>query len=332
MYDNYKIKVPRDVFEEEVLLHSAPIFSPEGPIITSNEIYFTYRRGQRRVCITASVGENDYILSEKPYMERQIMATFNRMVKYPKYNLDDLPKGFDIKQLMFSHPKYDGKMLPFAVFYDLNSSFNYAELLGVIPDTDREYTGNIKKGDVGIRLYKDKWIFATSGHGFKCFPLISWNVKKFIDIYYKRKKEATTPEEKQKAKDFLTHHVGSMKYHNQIIRCWIIWNQNKNIEKYKDENTILMNTDSIISLKERTDLPLGTDIGQFDPAKIIKGRFAKRNMDYQFYDSDLIKKRGLDRSKREGFDIIGEAPKGKRTAPVIPSSTGYNFIRGKFKK
>ena len=51
--------------------------------------------------------------------------------------------------------------------------------------------------------------------------------------------------------------------YNIFIRLGILYNAAEYIKQFQDEDTVYCNTDSIVSLKRRTDLPLGIELGQF---------------------------------------------------------------------
>ena len=95
------------------------------------------------------------------------------------------------------------------------------------------------------------------------FPLIESPFKKYIDTYYKKKSNAKDKFERHKWKSYLNIASGLLHRHNIFLRLAVLYYASTYISQFIDEDTVYCNTDSIISTKKRTDLPLGDDIGQF---------------------------------------------------------------------
>lgn len=151
--------------------------------------------------------------------------------------------------------------------YDLNSAYSYA-MLQPLPDTSVEPRLNCILQENEIGFYKDGYATTIVGSFVEyAFPLKIYNFEKFIDTYYAKKKTATTKQEKDKWKFFLNIPCGMMAKYNIFIRLGMLHNAQKYMEQFIDENTIYCNTDSIISTKPRTDLPIGNEIGQFKPER-----------------------------------------------------------------
>lgn len=147
--------------------------------------------------------------------------------------------------------------------YDINSAYSYA-MLQPLPDTSVEPRLNciLKKGEIGF--YNDGSATEEEGAFVEyAFPLKVYNFDIYINRYYEKKKQAKTAEERKIWKDFLNIPSGMMQKNNIFIRLGLLYNEYKYISKFKDEDTVYCNTDSIVSLKRRTDLPLGDNIGEF---------------------------------------------------------------------
>lgn len=171
------------------------------------------------------------------------------------------------KPILYYNPKYEKQRLR-AYSYDINSSYSNG-MIQDMPDTsvnprirDRIKTHN----ELGFYI-KNKELICTEEIGKLCdfiFPKVESPFKRFVEVWYKRKKEAQSgTKEKQKAKDVLNFSVGYYQKVNPFIRARIISYANKLISDLMDENTLLCNTDSIVSLVPRKDLNIGENIGQF---------------------------------------------------------------------
>ena len=146
--------------------------------------------------------------------------------------------------------------------YDVNSAYSYA-MLQPLPDTSVEPRLNciLKEGEIGF--YNDGSITKEAGAYVEyAFPLKIYNFDIYINRYYEKKK-SSEGELRKMWKDFLNIPAGMMQKHNIFIRLGILYNAAEYIKQFQDEDTVYCNTDSIVSLKRRTDLPIGTELGQF---------------------------------------------------------------------
>ena len=146
--------------------------------------------------------------------------------------------------------------------YDINSSYSYA-MLQPLPDTSVEPRLNciLKEGEMGF--YNDGSATKEVGAYVEyAFPLKIYNFDIYVNRYYEKKK-SSEGELRKAWKDFLNIPAGMMQKHNIFIRLGILYNAAEYIKQFQDEDTVYCNTDSIVSLKRRTDLPIGTEIGQF---------------------------------------------------------------------
>lgn len=197
----------------------------------------------------------------------------------------DIEKKFLVttSPILYSNPKYDGKRVK-AYSYDINSSYSNA-MLQDMPDMSKlpKMNARICENELGYSIIDGKLI-CYEEVGKTCdfvFKRIESPFKRFIEVWYNRKKNATSIEEKEKAKEVLNYCVGYYQKVNPFIRSRIISYANKLIEDLIDENTLLCNTDSIVSLVPRNDLNIGKDIGQFKQEN--KGTlFAYKHLEYQW--------------------------------------------------
>lgn len=215
--------------------------------------------------------------------------TLQRYYKVPDFrkNTDpelDLPKtrknsfAFASKALVGFNPKYNGKEI-YLYEYDLNSAYS-DQMIKMIPDTTKYILYDIvKEGQVGFMFdYELTMIDEPGLYADIIFDLMESPFKKFVDVWFKKKKEAKTEQEKNLAKEQLNFPIGYMQRTNPFIRGYIIQKCNKRISKLIDENTALWNTDAIYSTVPRPELELGTGLGQW---KLEEGMFRLKNLEYQ---------------------------------------------------
>ena len=95
------------------------------------------------------------------------------------------------------------------------------------------------------------------------FPLMKSPFIKYVENYYAKKQKAKTKEERDLWKDFLNIPTGMSHKKNIFIRNAILYHAACYIRQFIDKDTVYCNTDSIVSLKKRTDLPIGDKLGEF---------------------------------------------------------------------
>lgn len=238
----------------------------------------------------------------------------NRVIK----NKKDAP--FSAKGLLWSNKKYEGKRVD-AICYDMNSAYSYA-MIQPMPDTSIPPKQKfIEKGEIGFYLNGDR---QTEGYSMFVFNLMESPFKKFVETYYKRKVKAKTRAEKRRAKEYLNFCVGFLQHRDPFTRAQIVGLANDRILDLIDENTIFCNTDSIVCLKERTDLEIGEEIGQWKVEH--KGKFAFVGYNYQWND-DIPSIRGKPKIDfKKGWDIL------KDPLPDCGNKFRYNQIKGVIEK
>lgn len=200
---------------------------------------------------------------------------------------DDKDKKFlaSARPFLYYNEAYENQRVR-AYSYDINSSYSNG-MLQDMPDTSVEPRINdVIRNNNELGFYmRDNELICTEELGKKCrfiFPKTESPFKRFIEVWYKRKKNAIEDTiEKQKAKDVLNFSVGYYQKVNPFIRSRIISYANKIIEDAMDCNTIYCNTDSIVSLTPRKDLNIGENIGQFKEEHNGK-MFAYKGYEYQW--------------------------------------------------
>ena len=155
-----------------------------------------------------------------------------------------------------------GKMLK-CWSYDINSAFPYA-MTKPMPDTTKEprYDDFIREGEIGF--YKSGKATDKVGHYAEIiFPLMASPFTDYVNYYFALKSQSMD-EFRAKWKLYLNIPTGCIQRHNIFLRNAIIYYSNEYIKKYIDDDTVYCNVDCIVSTKPRTDLPIGTELGQFD--------------------------------------------------------------------
>lgn len=170
----------------------------------------------------------------------------------------------------YSNSAYHKKRVK-AWSYDVNSAYA-AAMLKDMPDTSKECRqGYIEEGEIGFKLLPkfnndgDMCVAITEKGKYSnyIYPLMPSPFKKFVEKWYKIKKETKDKKEKEKAKAMLVCAVGYLQRRNPALRAAIMTYANQFIIERMDENTIYVNTDCIVSLVARDDLEIGEEVGQF---------------------------------------------------------------------
>ena len=147
--------------------------------------------------------------------------------------------------------------------YDINSSYSFA-MTKDMPDTRVKPKLNCKvnKGEIGF--CRDGSV-CLDGWAEFVFPLIKSPFIPFIDKYYPLKvKSAKNRQNKAKYKQILNIPTGYVQRLNPFLRNAIIYYAKEYVKQFIDENTLYVNTDSIISSVERPDIPIHpTELGKF---------------------------------------------------------------------
>lgn len=230
------------------------------------------------------------------------------------------------KPILYNNKKYN-KTRNYAYGYDINSSYPYA-MIQDMPDTTVKPKMYVKLGANELGFYIDNGeLICTEEIGKLCdfvFPRIESPFKRFVEVWYNRKKNAKTKKDKMKAKEILNFSIGYLQKVNPFIRARIISFANKVISDLIDENTLLCSTDSIISLIERKDINIGVELGQFKEEK--QGLFAYKDMNYQ-WNLETPKYRGVSKNWfKPGWDILVDK------TPITGNVVNFNPTTGLFEE
>ena len=227
---------------------------------------------------------------------------------------EDAP--FSAKGLLWKNKKYEGQRVQ-AICYDMNSAYSYA-MIQDMPDTSVPPKAKfIEPGEIGFDFDGNR---QTSGYSIYVFRLIESPFKKFVQTYYDKKNKAKTKAERRKAKEYLNFCVGFLQNRDPFTRAQIVGLANDLILSLIDENTLYCNTDSIVCLKEREDLKLGDNIGEWTIEH--RGDFAYVGFNYQ-WNLDKPSIRGKTKSYfKDNWDIL------KDELPECNNSYYFDRIKG----
>ena len=178
-----------------------------------------------------------------------------------------IAKDLTVSQYNWSDNEFKGKWIDKVWSYDMNSCFPYF-LQKPLPTGDIIRTDDfVKEGELGFRfgvdINTDKTTLITvfPGDNLKAQMIFKTKIYKGLSEYallgYRKKKQS--PEYKPIYNSF----VGSLKNHNIFMRAAVLGYAERYITSLRDENTLMITTDSITSLTPRTDLPIGSELGQF---------------------------------------------------------------------
>lgn len=197
--------------------------------------------------------------------------TENNKVKWAIPNFG----GLRYVNLELANKRYDN-----VYGYDMNSAFLNACIDLVIPTKFVGYLKVPQEGEMGFTSFGEP-VYKTDEecmYVFKCE--VNPNLTRWAREMFKKKKNAKTQQEKQKAKDMGTFAIGVLGRHNPFVRNCIIYKSNEIMESLIDKNTLLCNTDNIVSLVERPELKIGTELGEFKLEHT--GNFAMTETGYQW--------------------------------------------------
>lgn len=182
--------------------------------------------------------------------------------------------------------------------YDVNSCF--LSFLDKPLPTDR-MTGQwrmVKENEIGFAdedgylIMKRPGQYARWIFGQKTYKSLS----EFKKVMYHLKDNAPTEEEKADVKEAIVKTIGYLKYRNVFLRSAILHYAKEYILKYKDENTVYCNTDSIVSTVPRSDITLSQECGGFKMDHENEW-FVYRSIGIYVWHGERMKYKGMKRSQ-----------------------------------
>lgn len=229
-----------------------------------------------------SVKLTTYIFSKdglEAELEPSVSETYREMVKktedyHDLLKEDSYMNNFTSSPLLFSDYRYFYKTQE-VICYDTNLTYFY--LLGQdFPDTRQPRgRGIVRPREIGFRIsgrvvqgndgtQRSQLILVNPGDyaDFR-YPKRPSPFKRYIDYKLKQLELVKDKEERSKVKSSINKSVGNLQHHNPIWRAWIVESGNKRIKSLMDKNTIYANTDCVVSLVPRPDIPVSDKIGEF---------------------------------------------------------------------
>lgn len=224
------------------------------------------------------------------------------------------------------NPLFEKQELVDCYEYDINSAYS-SVMMERIPDLyhpDKTYR-KVKSGEVGFILNERLTIVETGGYAEIIFPLIDTpeSLKKYLFRWYNQKANSKKgSQEKKDAKDMLNLPIGYCQRWNPFFRAFIVNRCNRVIKDLLDEDSVLWNTDAIISLRRREDLEIGEGLGQFKETKIDVLRYIGNV--YQLNDENPVY-RGIPKNWFRNFREANGRPFNLLTDGTPQEMNKYEF-------
>lgn len=302
----YCKKYKEIVFEPRVIGSACYI---ANIVIDIVKIYLTYRKGDKTITYSTRLDGEDPSTKITGLLAYQTICKYYKVpnmetFEWMEKNSIQIGEKSQIMwviasavPLLYSNVEKSCKEYDNCYGYDMTSAYGWA-LMQPIPDTTKppRFNSEVKEGEIGFCM--DGSTEYEGGYGNIIFPLMESPFKRFVNKWFGIKKYGTK-EESIKAKQMLNYAVGYMQRTNPFIRNTIVNRCNDKIKMYMDENTLYCNTDSIVSLVPRKDLPLGDRIGEFHLEH--QGTFAYTGFNYQ-WNHEVPTYRGIAKKWFEGFE------------------------------
>lgn len=212
--------------------------------------------------------------------------------------------------------------------YDLKSAYSWG-MIQDLPDVDGEcrLDGILGEDEIGFNTHPrnngTRVLVAEFEKGKKCkwiFKKKESPYKPFVEKYFKKKEQAKSKREKMRYKAYLNVVVGQLQNHNPFVRACIVGRINNRISSAIDENTLMWNTDAIISLTKRDDLELGDEIGMWSIKH--EGKFAYIGHNYQ-WNNEVPGWRGIPKAWfPPDFDLLKDEVPDRQNPYIFSWETG----------
>lgn len=242
------------------------------------------------------------------------------------------PEKFSARPILGYNEKFNNKRTQ-AWGYDINSAYASVILDDEWIDTskppvDKEIDPETEVGfDLDFNIQREGyslWVFPkmkTPEPVIRYF-LNHFELKRKYGVLYKETLAAMYKILKQKEKDMLNFPIGCLQKRNPWVRAWIVGKCNERISALIDENTIIWNTDSIVSSVRRPDIEkdIGDGLGQWKLEHV--GEIAIVGNNYQWND-EIPSYRGV--SKKwfpENYDLLRDG--------MPPNRNIYDFDEENF--
>lgn len=200
----------------------------------------------------------------------QLGAAVSNFVK--KTNIK--PLGFHMTHaspLYYCNDKYLNKEIS-AISYDANKAYLSACSKPIFPiDEPKYWCNSLKAGEMGFNTATGK-VYYGPFNGiveYKCHYGYHKGLQTWAREMADKLNNAKNKLEKNNVKKQINACIGNLsnkhypEKNNDLFRNIIVQYCTDRIQSLMDENTIFCNTDCIVSLKPRTDIPVSNNIGDF---------------------------------------------------------------------
>lgn len=275
--------------------------------IANNFAYLTYRAGNKwlnyKTSLFKDYEDSEYEASAPDSNGEKTYAYFRRFCKIEDCNIDIAV----VSPYSRHNPKYVNKRFNNCIGYDRNKAYLGTCKNLLIPTKLIDSYRSPKNNEIGfntdgIPVYGP--CDTVCAHIFKAE--IDEGMQKWVKFVTDKVKE-----DPERYKPYYQYAVGTIRRHNLPLYNTIIYNNNKFIEKYwNDEYCLWSTTDSLVSLKEIPELPLSDKPGDFKIEHT--GDFAYVDTGYQWnYTTPSVKGLNKDKVKKyveennlEYYDIL----------------------------
>ena len=256
-------------------------------------------------------------LIDKKKLMNSASGTYIRILKPLNCQIETNKNEFTFERaLMYANPKYtDTSLISNIYAYDVNSAYLSVLANGWFPDlTQKRECEIVKDGEIGffessigecpILSVKLPGEYADHIFPLKYYPKTAEWGKKQGQVLADLKKRGNKTERDFK-KQIINAAIGIVRNHNIWIYTFIVGMCRRRVEQYIDENTIIANTDGIISIGPIEGLDIGSELGQFS-IEYENVQLRAKNMNYIIYDQeDVVKQklRGVAAEERENYSF-----------------------------
>lgn len=244
---------------------SFPVVGSMNAYIQDNMrfFYLTMKIGKVKTYILDKTGEEALLLDNPGQEWRDLNRHYCKVPYRPAPFKNAAP-------LLWVNPLYDKKRTR-AWGYDMNDAYA-SVLIGKLPDTAAQpRDGTVESGEVGFSI--DGELRHEGRKAAYIFPLIESPFRVYAEKYHLLKLEEKDPQLKARWKHHLLDVIGYMGHEridgdrmsrpNPFIRNYVVLSCNERMLSLIDDETIMINTDCIVSARERPDIPIGDDAGHF---------------------------------------------------------------------
>lgn len=206
----------------------------------------------------AKIYDDDFEAEEK-ITGAEAYRYFKRFVKFKDFAPEDLMINV-CPPFFYTNDKYIGKRIDNCIGYDLNKAYLSfcKDLKG--PIDFLRYNSYPNEGEVGYDISGNMLIGPSNK---MCVYVFTYGLIPGMNTWVDKLEEKINTTGDHKYKDYANFAIGYLSKHHPILRHTILLKAKSVMESLIDSNTLLSNTDSIVSMVERPDIPLSKEVGDF---------------------------------------------------------------------